>query len=279
MKRLNKVTIVGVGLIGGSIGLDIRAKRLAKEVVGLGRRKSSVKKALEMGTITKGTLNIGEGVRDADLVIMATPVLSIPKLVKKMAPYLKRGCLITDVGSVKEGLIRDIERVLPKGVEFIGGHPMAGSEQRGVAKARRGLFKDSICFITRSRRTPLSSLREIVSFWKALGAMVVTLSPAAHDMIVSEISHLPHMIIFALLSGVEPGSLKFASTGFKDTTRIAASEANIWKDIGIANKREILKSIAKFNRSLGKIERALKREDSAALIKIFTRARMKRAKI
>lgn len=276
MRRLNKITIIGVGLIGGSIGLGIRRKGLACEIVGIGHHQSSINKAVRLKTIDWGTLDFKKGVEGADVVILATPILSIARLVRRIIPYLKDGCIITDVGSTKFRLTQQIEKLIPKKINFVGGHPMAGSEKRGVDRARRDLFEDSICILTKTKSTNPKSLKVIKDLWIALGAKVVTLSPKVHDRVVSEISHLPHMVIFSMLSSIDNRSLRFASSGFYDATRIASSDAKIWKDIAISNKTEILRSISKFKKNLAILENAIRKEDSATLIRIFKRAKRKR---
>lgn len=276
MKKINKITIIGVGLIGGSIGLAIKAKRLARKVVGVGHHQSSINRAIRLKTIDQGTLNINEGVRGADIVILAVPILSMTRITKKMIPSLKKGCIVTDVGSTKSRLTRDIVKVLPRGIDYVGGHPMAGSEKRGVDKAVKGLFKGSLCILTRSGRSSARSLNTIKGLWKALGTKVIVLSPKAHDKVVSEISHLPHMLVFSMLAGVGRESLKFASSGFSDTTRIASSDAKVWKDIAISNKDEILKSISRFKKSLLSLEKAIRKEDSSSLLRTFKEAKAKR---
>lgn len=276
MKKINKITIIGVGLIGGSIGLALRSKGRAPKIVGVGRRRSSIKKALDLKAIDEGTLNIEDGVEGADIVILATPILSMKKLSKKMAPYLKDGCIVTDVGSAKKRLIGEMKGILPDRVSFVGGHPMAGSEKKGVDIARRDLFKNSVCFLTDMKSTDKVSLRIIKDMWKSMGASVMVLSPDIHDKMVSEISHLPHMVVFSMLMNIDEKSLKFASTGFYDATRIASSDPNLWKDIAISNKEEILKSISNFKKSLLVLERAIKKERSALLLRTFKRAKERR---
>ncbi len=276
MKKVKKIAIVGVGLIGGSIGLAIKRKRLAKEVIGIGHRKSSIRKAIRLKAVDKGTLNLKSGVKDADIIILATPVLMIPKMAAKLKRSVKKGAIITDVGSTKSFLTNRLEKILPKHAHFVGAHPMAGSEKRGVDKARSDLFKNSICVITKTRKTNKSAFSTIKSLWSRIGAKTVVLDPNAHDRIISEVSHLPHMVVFALLNAIEKKSLKLASTGLRDTTRIASSDALVWKDIAISNKHEILKSIKKFKSSLGSLERAIRSGSSGKLLSTFNKAKAKR---
>jgi prephenate dehydrogenase len=276
MKRSGKIAIVAVGLIGGSIGLAIRSRRLAGEVVGIGHRHRSIKKALGLGVIDRGTLDIGKGVQEADIVIMATPVLKIVPLVKRAAPHLKQGCIVTDVGSTKGRLTRDITAILPGGVDFVGGHPMAGSEKRGVEQADRRLFRDSLCILTRTGKTDKAAFNMIKNLWSAIGARVVAMSPGDHDRIVSQISHLPHMLIFSMLANIDKKSLRYASTGFYDTTRIASSDPAIWKDITVTNSSEISRSLARSLKGLRSLKEAVDRRDSRALLRIFRAARKNR---
>lgn len=263
-------------MIGGSMGLAIKKKRLAREVVGVGHRRSSINKALKLKTIDSGTLDPVKGVKGADIVVLATPILLMESMVRRIAPYLKKGCIITDVGSSKAVITKKIETLLPKGVSFVGAHPMAGSEKRGVEIARTDLFRNSICILTRTGRTRPASLGAVRRLWASIGARVVILSPKTHDAIVSGISHLPHMVMFALASGVDKKSVRFASTGFKDSTRIASSDPYIWKDIAVSNKGEILRSINRFKGSLTRLEKAIRRQDGAALVKFFKTAKEKR---
>ncbi len=276
MKKFEKVVIIGVGLIGGSIGLSLKANRLARKVIGVGHRKSSIKAALRLKTIDSGTLNPVLAVKGADLVILATPILLIEGMVRRIAPHLKKGCIVTDVGSTKTMITNKITRLMPRGVRFIGGHPMAGSEKRGVAYARRDLFKGSITILTRTGKTDSKALSMVKALWTALGARVIILTPKKHDKVVSQISHLPHMVVFSLLDSIDRSDIKFASSGLGDATRIALSDAKIWKDIAISNEKEILASISKFKKRLKDLEQALKNKDTKRLLQIFKSARAKR---
>lgn len=276
MRKFNKITIVGVGLMGGSIGLALKNKRLARHIVGVGHHKSSIKRALRLKTADEGTLDIRRAVSGADIVIMSTPILSMAGLTRKMSPYLKKGCIVTDVGSTKLRLAKEMERLLPQGIYYVGGHPMAGSEKKGVEKARKDLFKDSVCILTKTKNTGEKPVKTVKNLWRALGAEVIVMSPRDHDRIISEVSHLPHMLIFSLLNSIDPKGLRFASSGFYDTTRIASSDAIIWKDIAITNKEEILKSISRFKKSLSILQRGIDREDGATLMKVFKIAKKRR---
>ncbi|MBI5124010.1 MAG: prephenate dehydrogenase [Candidatus Omnitrophica bacterium] len=278
MRLFNKVTIIGVGLIGGSIGLAIRKRRLAREVIGVFRRKSTLKGALKAKAVTKGTLDIERGVKDADLIIIASPVHSIPSLIKEALKYAKPGTIITDVGSTKGWIVDEVENIIPSSrlVYFVGSHPMAGSERASVEFARADLLEGTPCIVTKTPATSSSGLEKVVRFWSALGAKVKVLSPAAHDRSVSLISHLPHIVAFSLAGAVPEKELAYAAEGFKDTTRVASSDPELWSDIFLTNKEEILKACRIFEKRLKEIKAALSRNDCHALVSILKDAKTKR---
>jgi len=259
MERFNKITIIGVGLIGGSIGLAVKKARLAREVVGVFRRLSTMKKALAMKAVDRGTLDIAKGVSGADLVIIATRVGLINKIAREAARSMQKGAILTDVGSVKGSVVTAVERGIPKGIAFVGSHPMAGSEMSGVRFARGDLFRGSICIITKTPRSPETALRSLRAFWKALGASVVTMSPSLHDRNVAQISHLPHLIAQALCLAVDEKSIQFASGSFKDATRVAFFNEEIWLDIFKGNRSEVIRSTDRFLHILKQIRDDLSR--------------------
>lgn len=278
--RFKKVAIIGVGLIGGSLGLAIKKKKLARSVVGIGRRRPSIQAALRCGAIDVGTKDLRSGVRDADLVIVATPVCSITKIVKKIVRDLKSGAILTDVGSTKSQIIEEIEIYLRDRISFVGSHPLAGSEKRGVNFANADLFRGSTVIMTKTRKTKSSSIKSLSQFWRSLGvARVVVKTPEEHDRIVAEISHLPHLIAAALINSISDKSLKFAAGGFKDATRIAASDPDIWRDICVTNRRQILKSLDRFERSLLRIKALIKNASREKLYREFAKSKRIREKL
>lgn len=275
-----KVAIIGVGLIGGSIGEVIKKRGLAETVVGIGHRASSINEALRLGAIDEGTLDLKKGVRGADLVIIATPVSLIPKVAEKISRSLKKGCVVTDVGSTKGEIVRTLEGRMPKGVDFVGSHPLAGSEKRGVKFAQEDLFSGSIVIMTKTKKTSRSAMNKLNGFWKSLGVGRVAIkSPAEHDRIVAEISHLPHIAASAIVSTASNKSLEFASSGFKDTTRIAASDPRIWRDICVTNKREIIRALKRYERNIAKLKRLIKSGSAARLRGEFERSKARREKL
>lgn len=278
--RFNRITIIGVGLIGGSIGLAIKKKRLAKEVIGVFRHKSTLKKALRHKAIDKGTMFIKNGVKDADLIILATPVHSIPIVARDVIRCTKKGAIITDVGSTKKWLVGQIEKTLvEQRVFFVGSHPMAGSEHAGVEFARYDLLKDSPCIVTRTNRTNKKALAKVINFWKALGTKVEIMSPDIHDRSVSLISHMPHIVAFSLAGMVPEKELRYAAEGFKDTTRVASSDPRLWADIFLTNKKQILKSSRMFEKYYKKIIGALSKSRYSEMVRLLKKAKAVRDSI
>ena len=250
----NKIAIVGVGLIGGSIGLAIRTRRLCPKVVGIGRRQMSLDKAIQKSAIDKGTLNIEESIKDADLIIISTPVNKVKEKIIQASKYAKKGAIIIDVNSTKQDIVYAANRCLPKDIYFVGTHPMAGSERSGISSSTAELFNDTICLITPERATNKEALKKIEIFWQSLGAEVVLMSAKAHDAMVSKISHLPHLLAYALCNTVSKKELAIAGSGFRDTTRIAKSSPAMWEEIFIQNKKSLLKAIRFFERNLRLLE-------------------------
>ena len=280
MKRFNKVAIIGVGLIGGSIGLAAKRRGVCREVIGVFRRRSTLNKALRYKAVDIGTLRVKDGVKDADLIILASPVRSIPGLAGEVIKYVKPGAIITDVGSTKKWIVGEIEKKMLRQKEafFIGSHPMAGSEHASVEYAREDLLQGAPCIITKTQKTDRRALERVATFWKALGARVSIMSPARHDASVSAISHLPHIVAFSLAGAVPVKDLIYAAEGFKDTTRVASSDPELWADIFLTNKDEILKSCRMFERYYKKIINMLSGGDYAGVVRALSAAKAKRDK-
>jgi prephenate dehydrogenase len=277
--RFKKITIIGVGLIGGSIGLAIKKRRLAKEVVGVFRRPSTLKRALKAKAIDKGTLDIKEGVKGANLIILAGPVSAIPALAKAAIRYAKPDAVITDVGSTKAWIVKKIETYASgRPIHFVGSHPMAGSEQTGVEFAASELLKDAPCIVTRTGRTARRAIKTVIDFWRDLGAKVTVMSPSDHDRSVALISHLPHIVAFSLAGAVPAKFLRYGAEGFKDTTRVASSDPNLWAGIFTTNKREVARSGRLFERHLRKLLNAVSKGDNRKVAAILSGAKAKRDK-
>ena len=277
MKKFNKVAIIGVGLIGGSIGLAIKKRKAADKVIGVFRRRTTMRNALKRKAVDVGVMDIAEGVKDADLIIIGSPVGMIPELAWQAARFAKPGAVITDVGSTKAHIVSRVEKLVgARSANFIGSHPMAGSEKTGVAAARSDLLDGSPCIVTKTAASDKASLARVVSFWKSLGANVKVLKPAEHDDAVSLISHLPHIVAFSLAGAVPTGSLNYAAEGFKDTTRVASSDPELWADILLTNRSHILKAAALFRKQYERIVSAIAKDDRRGIIRELTAARRKR---
>jgi len=280
--KFKKIAIIGVGLIGGSIGMAIRKNKLASEVMGIGRSPERLKMALKLKAIDTWTMDIKEGVRDADIFVIATPVKQIPIIFKRALPFLKKGCIVTDTGSTKGEIVKEIEKILPKNINFIGAHPIAGSELQSVRNAKKELFKDAFCVLTPIQKTNKSILGIIEHIWRKCGAEVIILSPDEHDKILSMTSHLPHMTAVLLMwvfSGFTASGKKlksFMGGGFRDTTRIAASSAEIWTDIFDTNRKEILKRLAEFKVKITLMQKVIRRRDLNELNRILRYAKEER---
>ncbi len=276
MPHFRQVTIVGVGLIGGSVGLALKRRNLAEKVVGIGHRTESINLALKMGAIDEGTLDLSSGVSQADLTIFGTAVSLIPKLARQAMPFFKPGSLLTDVGSTKAMLCRELKGFIREDLDFVGSHPLAGSEKRGVEYAKDALFEETICFLTPTDLGETAALKKLKSLWESLGAKVVLVSPEQHDRIVAEVSHLPHLVAGALVLYLSEEASPFAASGFKDATRIAASDSLIWKDIFLTNTGEILSALERFERNLSRLKSILQNGDDSLLEEVLRKISIKR---
>jgi len=271
-----KIAIVGVGLIGGSIGLAVRTRRLCPKVVGIGRRQASLDKAIQKSAIDKGTLSMEEGIKDADLIIVSTPVDKVKEKIIQASKYAKKSAIIIDVNSTKQDIVYAANRCLPKDIYFVGTHPMAGSERSGILSSEAELFNGTICLVTPEKATNKQALEKIEIFWQSLGAKVVLMSAKAHDAMVSKISHLPHLLAYALCNTVSEKELAIAGSGFRDTTRIAKSNPDMWEEIFIQNKKSLLKAIRLFQRNLRLLETDILHGKRSALALKLKRAMKKR---
>jgi len=273
MKLFKKIAIIGVGLIGGSIGLAVKKKRLAGEVVGVSRRESSRKKALKFKAVDTATLDFEKGIQDADLVILAVPVGNILSLARKAVKHMKKGAILTDVGSSKENIVPEAEKVAGKKANFIGSHPMAGSDKRSVMNASHGIFNNAPLILTKTKYTDPRSLRKLKTFWRMLGCRVFIISPEKHDKLASLASYLPHVVSFMLALSQTKDSVRFAAGSLKDTTRVASSDPELWKGIFLLSGRRVLDSIGTFTKNLKLLEKAIKRKDEKSVKKFLEKAK------
>ena len=280
--HFRKVTIVGVGLLGGSLGLAVKRRKLAREVAGFVRRAASLKDCEKAGAVDFATTDLLAAVSNADLVILCMPLSQMQSRVRQMLPALKRGAIVTDVGSVKASVVRELESLVARsGAYFIGSHPMAGSEKTGVNAACADLFANAVCIVTPTKKSNTSAIRKVEQFWKAVGSRVLELKPEIHDALVSRSSHLPHVVAATLVSHVlSPAQPKhqtaLCANGFRDTTRIASGSPEMWRDISLANRKNIGKSLDAFIADLRKFRRALAKADVNDIARFFKAAKKRR---
>lgn len=267
--RWEQVAIVGVGLIGGSIGLALRRSGLAKRIIGVGRSAANLQRAIARGAIDQLVLESAGELPQVDLVIVCTPVDHVAKQISWWAHSAAQGALITDAGSTKDRIVREVDQQLhehnPRQARFIGSHPLAGSEKTGVEFARENLFDGRVVVITPTDHTAPSAIEEIQLLWKSLGAGVIPMTPHAHDEAVAATSHLPHVISAALAAVTPPDLLKLAAGGWLDTTRIAGGDVSLWQQILLENREPVLAALAKYETEIASWRRALEQRDASAL--------------
>lgn len=271
-----RMVIIGAGLVGGSLGLAARQRALVGHVVGVGHRQSSIDKALAVGAVDSGSLDPAAAVEGADLVVVATSVGLIPQMLRDVAGKLSPGCIVTDVGSTKAMIVREAESALRHGTHFVGAHPIAGSDRRGIDHARADLFVGSLCVLTPTDRTDREALARVERLWRAVGAEVRMLDAASHDAILARTSHLPHAVAAALVEVLEGGDAPFVGTGFSDATRIAGGDPTLWVDILMSNREAVLTAASRFQGRLDQLVRALEECDAEAVRTFLTRARDRR---
>ncbi len=269
----NNVTIIGVGLIGGSLARVLRTKNLAGCITGTGRSRATLELALRIGVIDRMGQGSARAVEDADLVILASPVGTFESIVREIASHLRPGAILTDVGSVKGALTRQIESILPLHAQYVPAHPIAGREKSGVAESTETLFQGRRCILTPTARTDRKALEPVRDMWTAAGAEVTLMDADLHDKVFAAVSHLPHVAAFAMMSAVaDPNTgtrdyLQFSGAGFKDFTRIAASSPEMWRDICLMNKDNLVQMIDRYVSSLNRFKRDIAAGDGNRLEK------------
>lgn len=268
------IAIIGVGLIGGSIGLTLKKLKVKGEklnVIGIGRNIKRLNLAKKLGAVDEITTDIKSGVKDADIIFICLPIGLIAKTVKKIIPFCKKTAIITDVGSVKTPIVTDVEKFYTEHSSFIGGHPIAGAEKTSVKFASQDLFRNAVIVLTPTRKVKKQAISTLKNLWRKMGGKVDVMSHQEHDSILSETSHLPHVIAFALVNSVD--NVKYTGSGFRDITRIASSDPHMWAEIIYNNRTNVRTAIRKFKKELSKIESARTIKE---LTKIFRRAKEKR---
>ena len=286
--HFKQVAIIGVGLIGGSLGMILRRQNMAATVVGIGRRTENLKTAVEMGAIDRYVSDPREGVAAADFVLLATPVDTYERHLTDWASCLKPGTIVSDVGSVKGELVMRTESLMPPGVQFVGAHPIAGKEKTGVAAGSETLFAGARCILTPTAQTYPVALEKVRALWEAAGSIVLDMDPLLHDKILGAVSHLPHVAAFALMTALadvrdhgvpELDLAGHSGGGLRDTTRIAASSPEMWRDIFLWNRENLLQLIETYQRHLGEFKRLIAAGDAAGIEKQLEIAKHEREQL
>jgi cyclohexadieny/prephenate dehydrogenase len=275
-----RLSLIGVGLIGSSISHAARRAGLVGEIVGCSATPDTRDKAEALGLVSKAYADPVDAVRGADLVILCTPVGAYGKIAKAIGPHLEKGAIVSDVGSVKAAAVRDIAPHIPEGVHFIAGHPIAGTEQSGPEAGFAELFDGRWCILTPEAGADAAALAKLEAFWQRLGSHVEIMSPEHHDMVLAITSHVPHLIAYNIVNTAahlervtDSEVIKFSAGGFRDFTRIAASDPVMWRDVFLNNKEAVLEMLGRFSEDLVTLQRAIRFGDGATLERLFAEAR------
>lgn len=277
----NQIAVIGVGLIGGSMALKLKELKLVKEVIGFGRSEENLAVAKRLGVIDEYYSDFSY-LKDADLIVVATPVSSIVHIIKQVALACKKDAIITDVGSVKEDIIKKLEHL---NVNYVPGHPIAGTENSGATAAFPSLFEKKKCVLTPTKKTDQAALSQIKLMWELIGANVEMMEPNLHDKIFAAISHLPHIIAYSLvkcvddMKDIDENIMNYSAGGFLDFTRIASSDPEMWRDISLMNKDNMIEMITRFEAALGEIKRAISSSDGHRLYEDFHTSKSAREKL
>lgn len=282
----DRIALIGIGLIGSSIARDIKEAGLARDVVISTRSAETLKRAEELQLGTSYTVSAAEAVRDADMVIVSVPVGASGAVAQQIAAHLKPGAIVTDVGSTKASVIAQMAPHMPDNVHFIPGHPLAGTEKSGPDAGFTGLFRDRWCIFTPLPGTDAEALARLKAFWERLGSMIDEMDAEHHDKVLAIVSHLPHIIAYNIVGTAddlgtvtESEVIKYSASGFRDFTRLAASDPTMWRDVCLHNKDAILEMLARFSEDLAYLQRAIRWGEGDKLFELFTRTRTIRRSI
>lgn len=282
----DRIALIGIGLIGSSIARDVKALGLARDVVVSTRSPETLKRAEELGLGTSYALSAADAVEGADLVIVSVPVGASEAVARLIAPHLKPGAIVTDVGSTKASVIAQMAPHMPKSVHFIPGHPLAGTEKSGPDAGFTGLFQGRWCIFTPLPGTDATALAKLKAFWEALGSKIDEMDPEHHDKVLAIVSHLPHIIAYNIVGTADDLEavtqsevIKYSASGFRDFTRLAASDPTMWRDVCLHNKDAILEMLARFSEDLAYLQRAIRWGEGDKLFELFTRTRAVRRSI
>lgn len=284
--HFGRVALIGLGLIGGSLGHAMKRRGLAGHIAGHARSAATRARALELGFIDSAHETAAASAKDADLVVICTPVGALSAVAAEIEPALKKGAIVTDVGSVKVAVVRDVGPHIPDGIHFIPGHPIAGTEESGPDAGFAELFDGRWCILTPVPGTDAGALEKLSAFWTACGSNVDIMEPRHHDLVLAIVSHLPHIIAYNIVgtaSDLETVTqsevIKYSASGFRDFTRLAASDPTMWRDVCLNNREPILEMLARFSEDLTALQRAIRWGDGDVLFDLFTRTRAIRRSI
>ena len=286
MKLFEKITIIGVGLLGASLAKACRRYKLVEEISGFGRNRENLDKAKSLGVIDHCPRDLPEAVKDVDLVVLCTPVSKIIPLIESLLPHLNQGVVITDVGSVKGPLVHQLDDLMPEGIFFVGSHPIAGGEKSGLEASREDLYLNAKCILTPTPKTNTHALGKVGALWKAVGMETLTLDADEHDFVFGAVSHLPHIVAYALMNTL--GALRtkqdrevtaYSGAGLKDITRIASGDPVMWRDICLTNQTHSLDLIDRYQKTLNDLRSVIEENDGKALEEAFAAANKYRMKL
>ena len=281
----NHIALVGLGLIASSIALNIKSRKNRVKITGYSRTKKTREEARKINFCTVCD-NYEDCIKEANLVILCVPVGAMGDTMEKIAPYLSKSAIVTDVGSVKESVILEVQKKLPKGVFFVPAHPLAGTENSGPSAGFASLFENRWCILTPSKNVPIEIIKKVKFFWEQLGSNVVEMNAKHHDLVLSVTSHAPHLIAFTMVGVADEFSkvtnsevINYSAAGFRDFTRLAASDPIMWRDIFLNNKDAALEILGRFTEELFTLQKAIRKKDGEYLLKYFERTRKIRRSI
>ena len=284
--HFDRVALVGIGLINSSLAHVLRRDKIAGEIVACARREETLDTAAKLGLCDRTTLDPAAAVAGADLVVLGTPLSAYAGIAQAIAGALKPGAIVTDVGSVKQAVIRDVKPHMPPGVHFVAGHPVAGTEHSGPASGFAELFHDRWCILTPVSDTDPGALAQVTALWQSAGMKVLTMDAEHHDLVLAITSHLPHLIAYTIVGTatdledtLKSEVIKFSAGGFRDFTRIAASDPVMWRDVFLNNREAVLEMLQRFSEDLTALQRAIRWGEGDKLEDLFTRTRAIRRSI
>ena len=276
----NRIALIGLGLIGSSIARGARESGAANEIVGTARSEKTRARVVELGILDQVMETAAEAVEGADLVVICVPVQTTGAIAQTIAPHLKKGAVVTDVGSVKQAVVQDVEPHIPDGCAFVAGHPVAGTEFSGPDAGFAELFHNRWTILTPSDKSTPGAVETLTKFWQALGSNVEVMEPDHHDLVLAITSHIPHLIAYNIVGTVadletdtRSEVIRYSASGFRDFTRIAASDPTMWRDIFLANRNAVLEMLGRFSEDLSTLQRAIRRGEGDKLFDLFTRTR------